>query len=112
MGSSEKHIEAQRTLVGGPEAIRYAEIQRLRTLAEGPKHIRQNALRLAARYLQGVDEDQIVKAEMGQLRGILGDDAFQDNELCEAHEAIFRAIAKEVVKIGEELAAQAMRREV
>jgi hypothetical protein len=79
-----------------------AKIERLKALTSDQAHIHRNALRLAGIYLQGA-EDEIVEREVTEL----DEDIQDDEELYAAHEALIEAIAKEVVKIGEGLKAEA-----
>jgi hypothetical protein len=85
-----------------------AFIERIEALTRDTQHIRRNALRLAGLYLQTVEEE-MMQDEINKLT----EDILEDEALYVMHEALLRAIVKEVVKIGEDLTAQykAMRQE-
>lgn len=80
-----------------------AKIRSLEALANDKQHLRKSALRMAGSLLQA-SEQEVVE----QLVNDLHEDIVEEgSDLYNAYEALYLAIAKEVVRIGRELSQQA-----
>jgi predicted metal-dependent HD superfamily phosphohydrolase len=80
-----------------------ATIQRLEALAHDQQYLRMNTLRMAGSILQTSEQD-VVEQLFNELdKDIVG----KGSDLYSAYEALYAAIAREVVEVGRELSLQA-----